>query len=77
MCSSSDDLCLPALISIIENVPIKNLVDHVTSKVLLSCLRLSQKDNNLPSSGNLHMDLYVWLCHLADPSVFHKRVSID
>ncbi|XP_044468232.1 uncharacterized protein At3g06530-like [Mangifera indica] len=49
--SSSDDLCLPALISIIENVPIKNLVDHVTSKVLLSCLRLSQKDNNLPSSG--------------------------
>ncbi|KAJ0099511.1 hypothetical protein Patl1_20742 [Pistacia atlantica] len=50
--SSSDDLCHLALISIIEKVPLKNLVDHVTSKVLLSCLRLSQKDNNLASSGS-------------------------
>ncbi|KAH7557345.1 hypothetical protein JRO89_XS11G0129200 [Xanthoceras sorbifolium] len=49
--SSSDESCHLALISIIEKVPIKNLVDHVISKVLLSCLRLSQKDSNSTLSG--------------------------
>ncbi|KAK3217662.1 hypothetical protein Dsin_011632 [Dipteronia sinensis] len=49
--SSSDDSCHLALISIIEKVPIKNLVDHVISKVLLSCLRLSKKDSDSTLSG--------------------------
>lgn len=49
--SSSDELCHLTLISIIEKIPIKNLVGHVISKVLLSCLRLSQKDSNSTPSG--------------------------
>ncbi|KAM3735469.1 hypothetical protein ACB098_10G090100 [Castanea mollissima] len=42
-CSSSDELCRLALVSIIETVPVKDEVFHVVSKVLLSCLKLSQK----------------------------------
>lgn len=49
---SSDELCHLTLISIIEKVPMKNLVGHVVSNILFSCLRLSQKDSNSTSSGS-------------------------
>lgn len=50
--SSSDELCHLTLISIIEKVSMKNLVGHVVSNILFSCLRLSQKDSNSTSSGS-------------------------
>ncbi|KAM3682910.1 hypothetical protein ACJW31_12G106500 [Castanea mollissima] len=49
-CSSSDELCHLALVSIIETVPVKDEVFHVVSKVLLSCLKLSQKIGDPGSS---------------------------
>ncbi|KAH9647922.1 hypothetical protein KPL70_025376 [Citrus sinensis] len=49
---SSDELCHLTLISIIEKVPMKNLVGLVVSNILFSCLRLSQKDSNSTSSGS-------------------------
>ncbi|KAK7852331.1 uncharacterized protein CFP56_039361 [Quercus suber] len=49
-CSSSDELCRLALVSIIETVPVKDLVFHVVRKVLLSCMKLSQKIGDPGSS---------------------------
>ncbi|XP_075648528.1 uncharacterized protein At3g06530 isoform X3 [Castanea sativa] len=49
-CSSSDELCHLALVSMIETVPVKDEVFHVVSKVLLSCLKLSQKIGDPGSS---------------------------
>lgn len=53
ICSSSDELCHLALVSIIETVPVKDLVFHVVSKVLKSCMKLSQKidDSTASESG--------------------------
>ncbi|KAJ7949476.1 U3 small nucleolar RNA-associated protein [Quillaja saponaria] len=48
--SSSDELCYQALVSIIELIPIKNSVHHVVTKVLSTCLKLSQKSSDLISS---------------------------
>ncbi|GAV79488.1 LOW QUALITY PROTEIN: BP28CT domain-containing protein/U3snoRNP10 domain-containing protein [Cephalotus follicularis] len=48
--SSSDPSCHLALISILETVPLKNLVYQVVSKVLLSCVKLSLKKSDLTSS---------------------------
>lgn len=52
-CSSSDESCQLALISILETVPSKNFVHHVVPKVLSSCLQNSQQIENstLFSSG--------------------------
>lgn len=48
--SSSDDLCHCTLSSIIEAVPVKPFVNHIVSKLLYSCMRLSQKENDPLSS---------------------------
>ncbi|XP_022736221.1 uncharacterized protein At3g06530 isoform X4 [Durio zibethinus] len=48
--SSSDDSYHVALISIIDKIPLRNLVDLIVSKILLSCLKLSERDGNLASS---------------------------
>lgn len=52
--SSSDDTYHHVLVSILEIVPIKNFVDRVVSKVLLSCMKMSQKNSN-PSSSQSGM----------------------
>ncbi|OMO94828.1 U3 small nucleolar RNA-associated protein 10, partial [Corchorus capsularis] len=49
--SSSDDSYHLALISIIDTVPLKNLVDNIVRKILLTCMKLSEKDRKLASSG--------------------------
>ncbi|KAI8564500.1 hypothetical protein RHMOL_Rhmol03G0186500 [Rhododendron molle] len=48
--SSSDDLCHFTLVSIIEAVPVKQFVNRIVSKLLYSCMRLSQKKNEPISS---------------------------
>ncbi|XWS47705.1 hypothetical protein CRYUN_Cryun13aG0007100 [Craigia yunnanensis] len=48
--SSSDDSYHLALISAIDTVPLRNLVDPIVSKLLLSCMKLSEKDGNAASS---------------------------
>uniref|UniRef100_A0A2P2MAY2 Uncharacterized protein At3g06530 n=1 Tax=Rhizophora mucronata TaxID=61149 RepID=A0A2P2MAY2_RHIMU len=48
--SSSNAACHAALISILEKVPLKGSVDHLVSKVLLSCMKLSQRNNSSASS---------------------------
>ena len=48
-CSSDDSYHL-ALISVIDTVPLRNLVDHIVSKILLSCMKLSEKDGYAASS---------------------------
>ncbi|XP_052184980.1 uncharacterized protein At3g06530 [Diospyros lotus] len=48
--SSSDDHGPVALLSIIENVPLKQFVHQIVSKVLHSCLRLPHRKNESTSS---------------------------
>lgn len=50
VCSSSDDQCCEALASIIETVPVNNLVDHLIAKVFSLCLTQYQKNSDLTSS---------------------------
>ncbi|XP_010464227.1 PREDICTED: uncharacterized protein At3g06530 isoform X2 [Camelina sativa] len=48
--SSSDDQCCEALASIVETVPINNLVDHLISKVFSLCMTQYQKNSDITSS---------------------------
>ncbi|KAJ1389579.1 U3 small nucleolar RNA-associated protein 10 [Sesbania bispinosa] len=53
-CSSSDEYCQQALQSLIEKVPIDNSVHHVVTKILSTCVKLSQKvgdSSSLTSAG--------------------------
>ncbi|XP_048636041.1 uncharacterized protein At3g06530-like isoform X1 [Brassica napus] len=43
---SSDDQCLETLISIIDSVPVENLVDHLISKVFSTCMTQYQKNKS-------------------------------
>ncbi|XP_056866577.1 uncharacterized protein At3g06530 isoform X3 [Raphanus sativus] len=49
--SSSDDQCLETLVSIIDNVPVDNLVDHMISKVFSTCMTQYQKNKSDPTSS--------------------------
>ncbi|KAK7320388.1 hypothetical protein VNO77_29813 [Canavalia gladiata] len=42
-CSSSDEYCQRALLSLIEKVPINGSVHHVVTKILSTCVKSSQK----------------------------------
>ncbi|KAI5433025.1 hypothetical protein KIW84_020356, partial [Lathyrus oleraceus] len=42
-CSSKDEYCQQALLSLIEKVPINDSVHHVVTKILSTCVKLSQK----------------------------------
>ncbi|XVF08520.1 hypothetical protein REPUB_Repub07fG0010000 [Reevesia pubescens] len=44
--SSSDDSYHLALISVIDTVPLRNLVDHIILKILSSCMKLSERAGN-------------------------------
>ncbi|XP_058086890.1 uncharacterized protein At3g06530 isoform X3 [Magnolia sinica] len=44
--SSSDDSCRLALITTIETIPVKDLVDNIVIRVLAACMKLSQKKDN-------------------------------
>ncbi|CAN7010076.1 unnamed protein product [Brassica rapa subsp. trilocularis] len=44
--SSSDDQCLETLVSIIDNVPVDKLVDHLISKVFSTCMTQYQKNKS-------------------------------
>ncbi|CAN8269591.1 unnamed protein product [Cochlearia groenlandica] len=54
--SSSDDQCCETLVSIIDNVPVKNLVDHMISKVFSMCMTQYQK--NTPSGYSCSQFFY-------------------
>ncbi|XP_057972834.1 uncharacterized protein At3g06530 [Malania oleifera] len=49
--SSSDDRCHRVMMSIIEDVPVKGFIDRIVSKLLSSCMRLSQRMGDSSSSG--------------------------
>lgn len=51
--SSSDDAYCSTLISSLETIPAKDFVASIVAKVLISCLRLSQKTevNHLHEAG--------------------------
>ncbi|KAG5109390.1 hypothetical protein JHK82_038613 [Glycine max] len=49
-CSSSDEYCQRTLLSLIEKVPINGLVYHVVTKILSTCVKLSQKVSDSTSS---------------------------
>ncbi|TYG60252.1 hypothetical protein ES288_D07G053400v1 [Gossypium darwinii] len=51
--SSSDDSYHLALISVIDSVPLRNLVDPIVSKILLTCMKLSERDGKLVSSESV------------------------
>ncbi|KAL0799472.1 hypothetical protein Bca101_054647 [Brassica carinata] len=44
--SSSDDQCLETLVSIIDNIPVDKLVDHMISKVFSTCMTQYQKNKS-------------------------------
>ncbi|TKY57271.1 U3 small nucleolar RNA-associated protein 10 [Spatholobus suberectus] len=49
-CSSSDEYCQRTLLSLIEKVPINGFVHHVVTKILSTCVKLSQKVGDSTSS---------------------------
>ncbi|KAK7276819.1 hypothetical protein RIF29_17965 [Crotalaria pallida] len=49
-CSSSDEYCQRALLSVIDKVPISSSVYHVVTKILSTCVKLSQKAGDSTSS---------------------------
>ncbi|TYH80538.1 hypothetical protein ES332_D03G139400v1 [Gossypium tomentosum] len=51
--SSYDDSYHLALISVIDSVPLRNLVDPIVSKILLTCMKLSERDGKLVSSESV------------------------
>ncbi|KAE8688078.1 hypothetical protein F3Y22_tig00111000pilonHSYRG00001 [Hibiscus syriacus] len=51
--SSYDDSYHPALISVIETVPLRNLVDHIVLKILLTCMKLSEGDGKMATSESV------------------------
>ncbi|XP_052478924.1 uncharacterized protein LOC105789666 [Gossypium raimondii] len=51
--SSYDDSYHLALISVIDSVPLRNLVDPIVSKILLTCMKLSERDGKLVSSESI------------------------
>ncbi|CAK7335892.1 unnamed protein product [Dovyalis caffra] len=74
--SSSDDTCHRVLVSILETVPVKNFVDRVVSKVLLSCMKMSQKNSNSVSSqsGSWAKDILMVINKIY-PSELHQAVQ--
>ncbi|KAM7273255.1 hypothetical protein ACFE04_027919 [Oxalis oulophora] len=48
--SSFDPSCHLALVSILETVPVKGFVERVVRKILLSCVKISQKKSDLTYS---------------------------
>lgn len=52
-CSSSDEYCQRTLLSLVEKVPISSIVYHVVTKILSTCVKLSQKvgDSTSLSAG--------------------------
>lgn len=73
--SSSDDTYHHVLVSILETVPIKNFVDRVVSKVLLSCMKMSQKNSNPSSqSGSWAKDILMVINKIY-PFELHQAVQ--
>ncbi|AET00469.2 uncharacterized protein At3g06530 isoform X2 [Medicago truncatula] len=50
ICSSKDEDCQQALLSLIEKVPINDSVHHVVTKILSTCVKLSEKVGDSTSS---------------------------
>lgn len=69
--SSSDELCHLALVSILETVPVKDLVSHVVCKVLLSCMKLAQKIGNSGSSeSGMLLSYHLFWCFTFTEQVY-------
>ncbi|GMI76636.1 hypothetical protein like AT3G06530 [Hibiscus trionum] len=73
--SSHDDSYHLALISVIDTVPLRNLVDHIVSKILLTCMKLSEDDGKLATSESVTWAKNVLAAiHKNYPSHFHVAV---
>ncbi|XVE56436.1 hypothetical protein DITRI_Ditri04bG0009000 [Diplodiscus trichospermus] len=73
--SSSDDSYHLALISVIDTLPLRNLVDHIVSKILLSCMKSSEKDGNAASSeSGIRAKKVLATINKNYPSQFHGAV---
>jgi hypothetical protein len=56
--SSKDEDCQQALLSLIEKVPINDSVHHVVTKILSTCVKLSEKVGDSTSSmSGMHCDI--------------------
>ncbi|RDX79717.1 hypothetical protein CR513_39830, partial [Mucuna pruriens] len=49
-CSTSDEYCQRTLLSLVEKVPINGIVYHMVTKILSTCVKLSQKVGDSTSS---------------------------
>ncbi|XP_021654039.2 uncharacterized protein At3g06530 isoform X1 [Hevea brasiliensis] len=73
--SSSDDASCRTLISIIETVPVKNFVEHLVSRVLLSCIKMTQRnDNPIPSESGSWAKMILMVVNKNYPSELHQAV---
>ncbi|KAI6696158.1 hypothetical protein NL676_016277, partial [Syzygium grande] len=72
--SFSDALYCSLLVSIVETVPIGNVVDHFVSKVLFSCLKLSQKIDSSPSEIGVWAKKILVVIMKSYPSELHDSV---
>ncbi|XP_010536553.1 PREDICTED: uncharacterized protein At3g06530 [Tarenaya hassleriana] len=74
--SSSDDQCCQALTSIIDTVPINNLVDRLISEVFSLCMMSYQKGNDFASTASGSWAKKILLVIGKNyPAELHKAVS--
>ncbi|KMZ73927.1 hypothetical protein ZOSMA_139G00050 [Zostera marina] len=74
--SSSDDAYCSTLVSSLETIPAKDSVTSIVAKVLISCLRLSQKTevNHLHEAGGWAKRIFVVISELYS---FELRAAIE
>ncbi|XP_030533160.1 uncharacterized protein At3g06530 isoform X1 [Rhodamnia argentea] len=72
--SFSDASCCSLLVSIVETVPLGNVVDCFVSKVLFSCLKLSQKNDSSPSEIGVWAKKILVVILKSYPSELHDSI---
>ncbi|KAF8044357.1 hypothetical protein BT93_A2372 [Corymbia citriodora subsp. variegata] len=72
--SFSDASYCSLLVSIVETVPIGNVVDRFVSKVLSSCLKLSQKIDSSPSEIGVWAKKILVVIMKSYPSELHESI---
>ncbi|XP_065871790.1 uncharacterized protein At3g06530 [Euphorbia lathyris] len=73
--SSSDEGSFCTLISIMETIPVKHLVEHVVSKLLSSCIKMAQRnENSVPSESGSWAKKILMVANEKYPTEFHHGV---
>lgn len=72
--SFSDASCCSLLVSIVETVPLGNVIDRFVSKILFSCLKLSQKIDSSSSEIGVWAKKILAVTMKSYPSELHESI---